>query len=759
MLTKTKFELSSKKFRKVASIFAIAFCPINSLWAQCSAPSVTGTTICAGQIANLTPSPVVANASYDWYNVATGGIPIQTANSFTPQLSTTTTYYVAARTSACTSTRTAVTVKVNPLPADGFFTVSKSSVCTGGYVGISINNSGIQVTVSPPSTFTYVTGSYAPNPPVGYGLVYQGSETGVFTATATTSLGCSKVISQTVTVNPIPTVTLSKRRYTCEDAVFNLITNAVAGAIYTWTGPNNFTTTTTSSTLNVSNAITLAMAGNYTVNATVNGCTSSTASCNLSVNPKLVAPVIDPSTSMCFQPGVSKSITITAATINNGAYWTTPVNFTQTYTDPDYAQQIKGTFNSAVPGQFSVYTKYPACASSPITTFTMYPNPTPIITAAKFKMCKDETVQLVADAQGGTWSISSALPALTGGAVANSTISSAGLFTGNNPGLYTVRYTVTVNGCAGYSEKDVTVGALPFTITGADKMCQNKSAVYTVVQPGEGNSYSWKVYQNPNTPISGPSVSDFNSLVATLNSGYTAVGTVLNLSATGAFECIAAVGNTPAVYKYSDASKIVTIVASPSSSDILLKCADASCNTLTATMRDGSSISGFTFRWYNYQNSSIGNTLTVNNPKSSGGTYCEVTNANGCSNTYWWQADFTNTCLTGTVYDYTKAYYCNQNYAGVVCPHPSSTARMSEINNDQLAIVPNPVGNSTTFVTEGLEGTANLYNIDGVVVKTIQLTEGRVTFDLNTSTLQSGMYLLRVVYLNGQIKTAPLIKE
>ncbi len=758
MLTLTNYELSIKKFKKVASIFAIASISISSAWAQCAAPTVSGTTICAGQIANLTPSPIVANTSYDWYTVAAGGTPIQTANSFTPQLSATTTFYVAARTSTCTSTRTAVTVKVNPLPADGFFTLSQSSICTGGSVVITVVNTGIQVSIVSPPTASYIPTSGS-NTPTGYTYADQLGGTGTYTATATTTLGCSKSISQTVVTTPRPTVTLPSKAI-CENTALSLTASTIAGATYTWTGPNSFTSSTTNPTVNVSNVATLSMQGTYTVKATVNGCTSSTVSSNVSVSPKLVAPVLYTTGGMCFTPGVSKFVNVTIGTYPGAAVWTKPSNFTQTFLSPNGGQEIQGKFTSAIPSPFSVYTTDPVCGNSPTTTFTVYPNPVPVITAAKFKMCKDETVQLVADAPGGTWSISSALPALTGGATINSTISSAGLFTGNNPGLYTIRYTVTVNGCSGYSEKVITVGALPFTINGPDKMCQNKNAVYTVYQPqqGSGNVYSWNVYQNPNIVINGPYISNFNLENATLNSGNTPEGTVLNLKATGTFECIAATATQPAVTKTSEASKLVTVVSGPNSSDILLKCADASCNTLTATMRDGSSISGFTFKWYTNTNPSIGNTVTVNNARTDEYTFCEVTNANGCSNTFLWRADFSLDECGKPKYNFNKAYYCNQNYPGVSCSRPNN-ARLDNTKDFILTVFPNPASKLITFETNGLEGVATIYTIEGEIVKTLPLIKDETTYPVNVSTFESGMYILRLTYSDGKVYTAPLIKE
>src|SRR5205823_3479549 len=64
-------------------------------------------------------------------------------------------------------------------------------------------------------------------------------------------------------------------------STLNLSTPAVAGATYSWTGPNGFT----SSSQNPSIAnVTTAAAGTYSVTITVNGCTSTAGTTTVVVN-------------------------------------------------------------------------------------------------------------------------------------------------------------------------------------------------------------------------------------------------------------------------------------------------------------------------------------------------------------------------------------------------------------------------------------------------------------------------------------------
>jgi gliding motility-associated-like protein len=70
----------------------------------------------------------------------------------------------------------------------------------------------------------------------------------------------------------------------------------IVGATYTWTGPNNYSLTITSSTISIVNA-TVAAGGTYTVTATLNNCTSKAGSLLAVVNPtppmpSVITPVI-----------------------------------------------------------------------------------------------------------------------------------------------------------------------------------------------------------------------------------------------------------------------------------------------------------------------------------------------------------------------------------------------------------------------------------------------------------------------------------
>lgn len=104
-----------------------------------AAPTAVGTTVCSGNTASL--SATAPGGTYQWFASASGGTALATGDSFTtPVLTATTTYYVQTTVNGCTSTRTAVTVTVNPVPAAP--TVSGVSICAGGTANLTATAPG-----------------------------------------------------------------------------------------------------------------------------------------------------------------------------------------------------------------------------------------------------------------------------------------------------------------------------------------------------------------------------------------------------------------------------------------------------------------------------------------------------------------------------------------------------------------------------------------------------------------------------------------
>lgn len=77
-------------------------------------PTVPGVTVCSGSAASMVAS---GSDNYLWYDAPVGGNLLTAGRVYvTDPLTATTTYYVETTINGCTSTRTAVTATVNPIP-------------------------------------------------------------------------------------------------------------------------------------------------------------------------------------------------------------------------------------------------------------------------------------------------------------------------------------------------------------------------------------------------------------------------------------------------------------------------------------------------------------------------------------------------------------------------------------------------------------------------------------------------------------------
>ncbi len=94
------------------------------------APTAPNATVCSGSSAILTATGAVGG-NYQWYDSATGGNYLSSGQVYvTPVLLTTTIFYLQTTSNiGCSSTRTPVTVTVNPIPVSP--TVNGANICPG----------------------------------------------------------------------------------------------------------------------------------------------------------------------------------------------------------------------------------------------------------------------------------------------------------------------------------------------------------------------------------------------------------------------------------------------------------------------------------------------------------------------------------------------------------------------------------------------------------------------------------------------------
>jgi len=278
--------------------------------------------ICAGSSVTLNAS---GGSTYLW-STSTNSATI------TPSPSTNTTYTVTGTTSGCSNTAS-VTVTVNAIPTVNITVIDASGVnpndaiiCAGSSVTLTASGTTAAYLWSTSESTSSITNS--PN------------TTATYTVTGTTS-GCSNTASMTVTVNAIPTISISESDASGSSNNDNKV--CIGGlATLTASGGNTYlwSTTATSTTIIPS----LSSNTTYTVTGTSAAGCSNITSVIISVEalPSLsfgsislcadATYLITKTTSMPVDNGWSVSGTIT---VNNGyvTAGTTPGLYTLSYTD------------------------------------------------------------------------------------------------------------------------------------------------------------------------------------------------------------------------------------------------------------------------------------------------------------------------------------------------------------------------------------------------------------------------------------------
>jgi hypothetical protein len=571
---------------------------------------ISGNThICQGENTTLSVS---GTGTYTW---STGSH----ASSVT--VSTPGNYIVTASLpNGCSSTASAnVTVGTTPTPS----ILGNTVICQGQSTTLTANGGT-----------SYVWSNASTNNSINV------SQSGVYTVTATNAEGCSNTANVTVTVNPLPNVSIIGNSSFCQGD--NVTLTATGANSYAW---NNTATNA---------SITVSSAGTYTVTGTnVNGC-SNTASKTVTVNPTYNIPLIH---SICQGESynfygqnitAAGSYTHTLQTVNGCDSIITLTVTVKNLPTPSilgntvicqgqsttltanggtsYVWSNASTNNCITVSQNGVYTvtatNTEGCSNTANVTVTVNPLPNVNI-SGNSSFCQGDNVTLTATgANTYVWSNASSNASITVNSAGNYTVTGTDAngcsntatktitvnptysvalthsmcesesynFYGQNittAGTYT--HTLqTVNGCDSVLTLTVTMKALPTaTITGNTTLCESESTTLTA---NGGISYVWN---NAST----------NSSINVSQSG------VYTVTATNAEGC----SNT--------ANVTVTVNPLP---NVSISGNNGFCQgdnvTLTVTGAN-------TYVW---SNASTNASITV----SSAGNYTVTgTDANGCSNT------------------------------------------------------------------------------------------------------------------------------
>jgi len=229
-------------------------------------PTITSggpTTFCGGGSVTLSSS---TGSIYLWSNGATTqGINVTTTGSYSVQLISAT---------GCQSAASVATiVTVNALPSTPAITTeSPTTFCEGDFVTL---------TSSPGIDYLWSNGTATQSVNI--------TAAGSYTVQVLSANGCKSASSAAtaVTVNALPLITSGNSGPVCAGGALNLTGGPAGMTIYSWTGPDEFTSIIQNPT--VSANATSAMSGVYTFTETNAGGCISTATTSVTVNENPVA--------------------------------------------------------------------------------------------------------------------------------------------------------------------------------------------------------------------------------------------------------------------------------------------------------------------------------------------------------------------------------------------------------------------------------------------------------------------------------------
>ena len=270
-------------------------------------------------------------------------------------------------------------------------------------------------------------------------------------------LGCTSNAVSTVTVGSGPSVSVTGGNSICEGQSLTLTaTPSAGGGTYLWSPGGE-----TSQSITISPSSTT----NYTVEYTLNGCTSTPVVEMVTVNP--IPSVSVPDETIC--DGGSATLTATPSTGGGTYLWSPGGETTPSIT------QSPGTTTT-----YSVVYTLNGCASTSETA-TINVNSTPTLNVNNESICEGQSVTLVPvpSTGGGTylWSPGGeTTPTITVSPATNQS--------------YDVSY--TLNGCTSPTETiNVNVTSTPTVSVANPAICQGQSATITATPSAGGGTYLW----------------------------------------------------------------------------------------------------------------------------------------------------------------------------------------------------------------------------------------------------------------------------
>ena len=547
----------------------------------------TNSPICAGSALNLN-GPTVAGATYVWSGPNSFSSSLEDPAIANATIAASGTYSLTVVVNGCSSAVATQSVTVNPIPATPNFTTN-SPICAGSALNLNGPTvAGATYVWSGPNSFS----SSLEDPTISNATV---AASGTYNLRVVVS-GCSSAVAtQNVTVNPIPaTPNFTSNSPLCPGATLNLNGPTVAGATYVWTGPNSFGSSLEDPSIS---GVTAAASGTYNLYVVVSGCTSSTATGTVTVNPTPAAPAFTTNSPICSGGNIS----LDGPAIGGATYvWSGPNGFTASTEDA-----AVNNATVAASGTYSLYVVTAGCTSATATqNVTVNATPATPNFTTNSPICAGSALNLNGPTVAGAtyvWSgPNSFSSSLEDPSIANATVAASGTYN-----LY-----VIVNGCNSLAAtQTVTVNPLPATpnFTTNSPVCAGSTLNLNGPTVG-GATYVWSGPNSFSSSLEDPSIA--NATVA-------ASGTYsLRVVVSG---CSSAVATQNVV--------VNPIPATPNFTTNSPVCAGSALNL------NGPTVAGATYVWSgpNSFSSSLEDPVIASATVAASGTYNLTVVVSGCS--------------------------------------------------------------------------------------------------------------------------------
>jgi len=430
--------------------------------------------LCAGQTLNLTSN---TGTNLFWTGPNSFSSTLQNpviAPATTVHSGTYSAYTVSG---GCTSLTSTMNVVINPIPATPV-AGSNSPVCTGQALNLTSTAASGNIWSGPNSFSSALQNPSIPSVTAAAGGTYSvyAVASGCTSATATVN-----VVVNTTPATPV----LGSNSPICAGQTLNLTSSIGAGI--NWSGPNSFTSTVQNPSIA---SATTAASGTYSAYTAAGGCTSATATINVTVNPVPPVPVLGSNGPIC----AGQTLNLTSST-GTGINWSGPNSFTSTVQNPSIAPAT-----TAASGTYSAYTAASGCTSATATiNVAVNPVPPTPVPIASNPVCVGQPISFTSTAtSGNNWSG----PGGFSSTLQNPSIPSATLA---NAGAYSVY--VVAGGCtSGTAVANVNVFPVPPTpvANSNSPLCAGQTLNLSSSEPSGNvwtgpNSFSSTV-QNPSIP-------------------------------------------------------------------------------------------------------------------------------------------------------------------------------------------------------------------------------------------------------------------